>query len=110
MNCTINHVTYCSKKSGCDLEILNRIREKGVRVVSLERAIVDSIDCPSLAGNLEEIEYALDSYQKLKIDKTTMLLEHYDKTFLYQKVGYLFEKNIMVMKYQKSFINYAYLK
>ena len=110
MNCTINHVTYCCKKSGCDLEMLNRIREEDVRVVSLERAIVDSTDCPSLAGGLEEIEYALDSCRKLKIDKTTMLLEHYDKTFLYQKVGYLFEKNIMVMKYQKSFINYAYLK
>ena len=87
-------MTYCSKKSGCDLEILNRIREKGVRVVSLERAIVDSIDCPSLAGSLEEIEYALDSCRKLKIDKTTMLLEHYDKTFLYQKAGYLFEKTL----------------
>lgn len=94
MNRAINHVTYCSKKSGCDLEILNRIREKGVRVVSLERAIVDSIDCPSLAGSLEEIEYALDSCRKLKIDKTTMLLEHYDKTFLYQKAGYLFEKTL----------------
>lgn len=94
MNRAINHVTYCSKKSGCDLEILNRIREKGVRVVSLERAIVDSIDCPSLAGSLEEIEYALDSCRKLKIDKTTMLLEHYDKTFFYQKAGYLFEKTL----------------
>lgn len=72
MNRAINHVTYCSKKSGCDLEILNRIREKGVRVVSLERAIVDSIDCPSLAGSLEEIEYALDSCRKLKIDKAIM--------------------------------------
>ena len=94
MNCTINHVTYCSKKSGCDLEILNRIREEDVRVVSLERAIVDSTDCPSLAGSLEEIEYALDSCRKLKIDKAIMLLEHYDKTFLYQKVGYLFEKTL----------------
>lgn len=94
MNHTINHVTYCSKKSGCDLEILNRIREEDVRVVSLERAIVDSTDCPSLAGSLEEIEYALDSCRKLKIDKTTMLLEHCDKTFLYQKAGYLFEKTL----------------
>lgn len=87
-------MTYCSKKSGCDLEILNRIREEDVRVVSLERAIVDSTDCPSLAGSLEEIEYALDSCRKLKIDKITMLLEHYDKTFLYQEVGYLFEKTL----------------
>ena len=86
-------VIYHSKKSGYDLEILNRIKEEDVRVVSLERAIVDSIDSPSLAGGLEEIEYALDSCRKLKIEKIEMLLKHYDKAFLYQKVGYLFEKH-----------------
>lgn len=85
-------VIYHSKKSGYDLEILNRIKEEGVRVVSLERAIVDSIDSPSLAGGLEEVEYALSDCPKLNIDKVEMLLKHYDKSFLYQKVGYLFEK------------------
>ncbi len=86
-------VIYHSKKSGYDLEILNRIKEEDIRVVSLERAIVDSIDSPSLAGGLEEIEYALSSCRRLKIDKIEMLLKHYDKSFLYQKVGYLFEKH-----------------
>ena len=86
-------VIYHSKKSGYDLEILNRIKEEDIRVVSLERAIVDSIDSPSLAGGLEEIEYALSNCRKLKIDKIEMLLKHYDKSFLYQKVGYLFEKH-----------------
>ena len=86
-------VIYHSKKSGYDLEILDRIKEEGIRVVSLERAIVDSIDSPSLAGGLEEIEYALSNCRRLKIDKIEMLLKHYDKSFLYQKVGYLFEKH-----------------
>ena len=86
-------VIYHSKKSGYDLEILNRIKEEDIRVVSLERAIVDSIDSPSLAGGLEEIEYALSDCPRLKIDKIEMLLKHYDKSFLYQKVGYLFEKH-----------------
>ena len=86
-------VIYHSKKSACDLEIIDRMKEEGIRVVSLERAIIDSIDCPSLAGGLEEIEYALDSCRKLKLDKIEMLLEHYNKSFLYQKVGYLFEKH-----------------
>ena len=86
-------VIYHSKKSGYDLEILNRIKEEDIRVVSLERAIVDSIDSPSLAGGLEEIEYALSYCRRLKIDKIEMLLKHYDKSFLYQKVGYLFEKH-----------------
>ena len=69
------------------------MKEEDIRVVSLERAIVDSIDSPSLAGGLEEIEYALSNCRKLKIEKIEMLLKHYDKTFLYQKVGYLFEKH-----------------
>ena len=86
-------VIYHSKKSGCDLEILDRIKEEDIRVVSLERAIVDSIDSPSLAGGLEEIEYALSNCCRLKIDKIETLLKHYDKSFLYQKVGYLFEKH-----------------
>ena len=86
-------VIYHSKKSENDLEILNRIKEEDIRVVSLERAIVDSIDSPSLAGGLEEIEYALSNCHKLKIEKIEMLLKHYDKAFLYQKVGYLFEKH-----------------
>ena len=86
-------VIYHSKKSGYDLEILNRIKEEDIRVVSLERAIVDSIDSPSLSGGLEEIEYALSNCRKLKIEKIELLLKHYGKTFLYQKVGYLFEKH-----------------
>lgn len=86
-------VLYHSKKSGCDLEIFDRIKEEDVRVVSLERAIVDSIDSPSLAGGLEEIEHALSNCRKLKIDKIEMLLKRYDKAFLYQKTGYLFEKH-----------------
>lgn len=86
-------VTYCSKVSKCDLEILDHIKENGVRVVSLERAIVDSIDNYHLGGGLEEVEYALDACQKLNTDKVLALLIHYDKAFLYQKVGYLFEKH-----------------
>ena len=86
-------VIYHSKKSGYDLEILNRIKEEDIRVVSLERAIVDSIDSPSLSGGLEEIEYALSNCHRLNLDKIEMLLKHYDKSFLYQKVGYLFDKH-----------------
>jgi predicted transcriptional regulator of viral defense system len=86
-------VTYSSKKDNCDLEILNQMNEKDVRVVSLERAIVDSINNPSYAGGLEEIESALDACGDLNLDKVIKMLEYYDKAFLYQKVGYLFEKH-----------------
>lgn len=84
--------TYSSRKSTCDLEIIDRMKQNGVRVVSLERAIVDSIDNPGYAGGLEEIENALAMCERLDINKVIKLLEYYDKAFLYQKVGYLFEK------------------
>lgn len=84
---------YSSKKSTCDLEILDHMKQNGIRVVSLERAIIDSIDNPGLAGGLEEIENALDACRNLNIDKVINMLNYYDKAFLYQKVGYLFEKH-----------------
>ena len=85
-------LVYSSKKEECDFQILDRMKEEGVRVVSLERAIVDSINNPFYAGGLEEIENALEGCRKLRIDQVIQLLEYYDKAFLYQKIGYLFEK------------------
>ena len=69
------------------------MKEEGIRVVSLERAIIDSIDYLSLAGGLEEIEYALDNCPKLNLKDVLLLLKTYNKNLLYQKVGYLFEKH-----------------
>lgn len=89
---TFNEVSYISKKAGCDLEIIDHMKENGIRVVSLERAIVDSIDNPSYAGGLEEVEKALEDCRPLYIDRVIKVLAYYDKAFLYQKVGYLFEK------------------
>lgn len=86
-------VTYKAKKSNCDLFIRDRMKEEGIRVVSLERAIIDSIDCISLAGGLEEVEYALDICHKLNLKDVETLLKAYNKNVLYQKVGYLFEKH-----------------
>lgn len=83
---------YESKKSDCGLQVLDRIKEEGVRVVSLERAIVDAIDCPSLSGGIEEIEYALANTPDLNISSVEQMLEYYNKDFLYRKVGFLFEK------------------
>lgn len=86
-------VDYISKKDKCSLEIIDHMKEDGTRVVSLERAIVDSIDNPGYAGGLEEIEYALDDCRNLRLEKVIKMLEYYDKAYLYQKIGYLFEKH-----------------
>lgn len=86
-------IIYKSLKSPCDLQILDMFKENGIRVVSLERAIIDCINNPSYAGGLDEIENALENCRDLYIDKIVELLEYYDKAYLYQKVGYLFEKH-----------------
>ena len=86
-------VIYKAKKSNCNLFIEDRIEEEGIRVVSLERAIIDSIDYISLSGGLEEVEYALENCPKLNIQHVEQLLKTYNKKTLYQKVGYLFEKH-----------------
>lgn len=71
-------VTYKAKKSMCDLFICNKV-EEDIRVVTLERAIVDSIDCPSFSGGFEEVEYALDVCPKLKWQDVLTLLKAYNK-------------------------------
>ena len=86
-------VIYASKVSKCNLEIIDSMKENGVRVVSLERAIVDCIDNYHLGGGLEEVELALENIRELQIEKIITLLKFYDKAVLYQKVGYLFEKH-----------------
>lgn len=86
-------VIYTAKVSKCNLEIIDSMKENGVRVVSLERAIVDCIDNYHLGGGLEEVELALENIRELQIEKIIALLKFYDKAVLYQKVGYLFEKH-----------------
>lgn len=85
-------IVYAAKKSPSSLQINDRIAEEGVRVVALERAIVDSIDCLSLSGGIEEVGHALEDCPDLDLEAVAELLECYNKSFLYQKVGYLLEK------------------
>lgn len=85
-------VRYESKKSSCQLQIMDHRKEEGIRVVSLERAIVDAIDYPSLSGGIEEIEYALENSPDLNLSSVEQMLQYYHKDYLYRKVGFLFEK------------------
>jgi len=87
-----NNVIYKAKKPSSNLFIKENLDES-IRIVSLERAIVDSIDEYSLAGGLEEVESALDICPDLNLEDIKTLLLDYDKKLLYQKVGYLFEKH-----------------
>ena len=87
-----DEIKFVSKKNNDSTEIVNRMLEEGVKVASLERTIIDCIDSPFQAGGLEEVIYALENIQFLDFDKIKEILILKNKNFLYQKVGYLFEK------------------
>ena len=53
-NVDFEDVIYHSKKNKYDFEIFDPIKEEGVRVVSLERAIADPIDVPLLSAVLKK--------------------------------------------------------
>lgn len=79
-------------KQAKNVLFINDVISEGIRVTSLEKTIIDCIDDFSLAGGIDEVLYALEQIKYLKEDNLIMILEDYDKMFLYQKVGYLLEK------------------
>lgn len=70
---------------------VNDVISEGVRVTSLEKTILDCIDEIDFSGGIEEVLNALEQIKYLKEEKLLEVLEDIDKTFLYQKVGYLLE-------------------
>lgn len=95
-------VLFQAKKPSIRASVLDRMTEEGIRVASLERAIVDSIDRIPLAGGMEELENALGICPKLDEKEILSLLSLFGKAILYQKVGYLFEKHFG-NRYSSSF-------
>ena len=98
-NIEFNDINFVFKKSHIKSQIINHIDEEGVRVVSLERALIDSIDCISLSGGLEEIIYALKNITALNENAIIEVLHEYNESYLYRKVGYLFST---YLKYRLS--------
>lgn len=86
-----NDVTFKSKASISSTQIIDLMNEQGVRVVSLERAIIDSIDCISYGGGIDEVIAAIYNCPQLDEKLLLEMLEEYNKIILYKKVGYLFE-------------------
>ena len=62
---------------------------QGVRVTSLERTIVDSINMLGKAMDVEELIKCLDLVHIIKIEKIKEMLQEYDMDLLYRKVGYV---------------------
>ena len=64
----------------------------GVRVSTLERAVVDCIDNIDLGGGTDELLNALEQIRVLDENKLAEILQAYNKVILYQKVGFILEQ------------------
>ena len=64
----------------------------GVRIATLERAVVDCIDNIDLGGGIDELLNALEQIRVLDENRLAEILHAYNKVILYQKVGFILEQ------------------
>ncbi|AZS29581.1 type IV toxin-antitoxin system AbiEi family antitoxin domain-containing protein [Butyricimonas faecalis] len=83
--------TYCRQTK----EIIGVMTPKGnpyVRVTDIESTLLDCFDRIDRAGGIEELLHCMEAIVLLDEEKIINYLEKNDKTFLYQKTGYLLER------------------
>ena len=84
--------------------VIRPVGNNYVRVTNLERTIIDCCDNIERAGGIEELMHCLDSVTILDERLLEKYLNMYNKSFLYQKVGFLLEKNKNHINTSDSFI------
>lgn len=87
---SFDDVDYVRKPVKHNAQILH-IVTAGVRVTSLERAVIDCIDDIDEGGGIDEVLNALDQIRILDENKMLETLRAYNSVFLYQKVGFILE-------------------
>ena len=64
-----------------------------IRVTNKERTVIDSINDMDAIGGIEEVMDCISNIQRLREDYLLRYLAAYGRQFLYQKAGYLLQKN-----------------
>ncbi|MBQ7276472.1 MAG: hypothetical protein IJS58_04395 [Bacilli bacterium] len=92
---------------------------QGVKVTSIERTIVDSINLLGKSMDVEELIKCISLVQHINEDKIKAMLNYYDKDLLYRKVGYIlsyFKNDLNITnvffnfcKEKSNVLNYGYL-
>lgn len=85
-------VTYRCIPVSSKEEILERMAEEGVRVVSKERLLIDCADRLDRAGGFEELAQAVSSLKEIDEARVLKLLLSRKEAFLFLKVGYILQK------------------
>ncbi len=105
---------YFLSKSLTQIEMI-----QGVRVSSIERTVVDSINLLGKAMDAEELVKCLSLVHRVNTEKVKEMLLEYDKDLLYRKVGYvlsffkedfnLTDDFFLFCKEKSNVLNYGYL-
>lgn len=103
-NFTFNDIEF-HYKSSKNIDFVDYVVREEIRVTSLERTIIDCIDDINLSGGVEEVLNALEQIKYLNEGKLLEILMIYNKMFLYQKVGYLFEIYNFQLKLSNNFFD-----
>ena len=81
---------YCRETIG-EAGVYTPLGNPKVRVTDVERTLVDCIDRLNRCGGIEELLHCMEGISLLDEKKIREYLDMYDKTFLYQKTGFLLE-------------------
>jgi len=81
-----------------------RLNEK-VKVTSLERTVVDSMDRPDYCGGPHELDEILKICSALNETKLLKYLKAYDKKVLYKKAGYFLERHQETLGITEGFLS-----
>ena len=84
-----NGYTFEFQKSMMDKYIDSIYQNSLIRVTTIERTIVDCLNKIKLAGGLEEVSLAISGITYIDENKLLDVLNIYNKSILYNKVGYI---------------------
>jgi predicted transcriptional regulator of viral defense system len=83
------------------------MKDGGIRVTGIERAVIDSIKDFERIGGLEELLRCLELVPYLSADKLSEYLKAYDMGVLYQKTGYILSHFKDALYLPSSFFEYC---
>jgi len=86
-----NGIRYKYVPSKLQVGIVTPRNTQGIRVTTLERTVVDSIEDLEKVGGLEELLNCIGMIASLDESEMMKYLELYDNQFLYQKTGFILE-------------------
>ncbi len=97
-------IAYSMQQSKIDVSVMEPLMQRGVRVTTLERTVVDCIARLDIAGGYEEFLHCAESLSVLDEKKLTEILVAYDSPIVWKKVGYVLQNLQSQTKVSDSFL------